>query len=139
MNSALLGAILASVTSGCREGVKAREDIRLSMLVRFYAAYMHMHHDQPPGDAAEFRRYIDEVGEDALKRGTATTIEELFTSPRDNLPYVIVYGKQAMPLLERDVVAYEQIGKDGRRFVGFRLGYVEELDGAAFSKLIPAK
>ena len=49
----------------------------------------------------------------ALKRAGVDDVQELLTSPRDNQPYVILYGKQALPLLDRGVVAYEQNGKDG--------------------------
>lgn len=64
-------------------------------------------------------------------------MDELLVSPSDGQPFVVRYGKAAAPLVSRGVIAYEQTGKDGKRFVGYRLGYVEAVDEEKFRTVVP--
>jgi hypothetical protein len=86
-----------------------------------------------PKDEQEFKATIEgsDVSLEALK---VDSLDELFVSARDGQPLVVVYGA---PLVGSDVVVYEQIGVDGMREVGHRIGMVEEVDAARFAELVP--
>ena len=64
----------------------------------------------------------------------------IFTSDRDGKPYVIIYGQPHGPPGPggAPVIAYEQEGKEGKRWVASALGAVEEIDEARFRQLAPA-
>jgi hypothetical protein len=94
---------------------------------------------RPPANQADFKSFISESGDALLKSADVGTVDELFVSPRDNQPYLIAYGSEAAKLISQGgVVIYERNGKDGRRLVGNRGGFVNELDEAEFRKLVPA-
>jgi hypothetical protein len=87
-----------------------------------------------PKNEQEFKQAIAtlKVSPEKLKVGS---IEELFVSERDGKPLVVVYGQ---PPKGSDVVVYEQVGVNGKRQVGHRIGMVEELDEAQCKGLIIA-
>ena len=95
---------------------------------------------QTPKSEEGFKRYINSLDAAALDRTkTASgiaTIDELFISERDGQPYVIFYAEPPAAVAT-DVVGYEQTGVDGKRFVGFGLGAVEEVDEQRFNELVP--
>jgi len=66
--------------------------------------------------------------------------DSLFISPRDGKPYVVLYGRSKGPPGPggAPVVAYEQEGRGGRRFVASSMGAIEEVDDAAFRRMVPA-
>ena len=66
--------------------------------------------------------------------GVSST-DELFISERDEQPLVIIYGKTPTGVAP-GVVAYEKLGVDGVRQVGFKIGQVEEADAARFAELV---
>ena len=61
--------------------------------------------------------------------------QSFLTSTRDGQPYVMIYGKRP-PNVHRDLVGYEQTGVDGKRYVAFTLGNVEEVDETRFRELV---
>ena len=88
----------------------------------------------------EFKRYInslDTATQDRIRAGSgAANMDELFISERDGQPYVIFYG-QPPAGVANDLVAYEQKGVAGNRFVGYGLGAVAEVDEQRFNELVP--
>jgi hypothetical protein len=95
---------------------------------------------QLPKSEVDFKRYINSLDAAMLDRiktvSGVSTIDELFVSERDGKPYVIFYGERPAGVA-RDLVGYEQIGVDGKRYVGFGLGVVEEVDEQRFAELVP--
>jgi hypothetical protein len=89
-----------------------------------------------PDSEAQFKEEIAKRSPDlsVLKVGS---VDELFVSDRDGQPLVVSYGPPAAGV-DRAVVIYEQTGKDGVRLVGNRSGQIQELDAAAFAKVVPA-
>jgi hypothetical protein len=65
------------------------------------------------------------------------SVDELFISERDNQPYVILYGKDAANPALGGLIAYEQLGVDGSRYIAYRSGSVEAIDEARFRELVP--
>ena len=96
-----------------------------------YGQYCSQHRGRPPRSEEAFKKFIESQGDAFLESFGATEIDDLFVSPRDGEPYVVVYGKKA------EVVAYEQTGADGMRFVAYDIGAVEEIDEATFEEKVP--
>jgi hypothetical protein len=125
---------------GSREvGTGAEADpSRINEIATLYTSYMNRHAGRPPATESEFKQYVAERGEPLFKAAGVSTADELFVSPRDNQPYVILYGNEAAKLISRGIVVHERTGVGGRRLIGYRIGSVEELDDAEFRKLVPA-
>ena len=88
-----------------------------------------------PRDEQEFKQGIAaaHISPEKLKVGS---IDELFVSERDGQPLGVVYGT---PPKNSDVVVYEQVGVNGMRQVGHRIGVVEEVDEAQYKALTARK
>ncbi len=135
--------LVALLTIGCRspDGMNnaSPDDSRIKELTTTYAMYMNLKGGRPPANEADFKAFISESGDAPLKSAGVGTVEELFVSPRDNELYVIAYGSEAAKRISQGgAVIYERNGKDGRRLVGNRGGFVDELDEAEFRRLVPA-
>ena len=87
-----------------------------------------------PENEQEFKEVIAKDNIDPGVLGVDST-DELFISDRDGQPLIINYGQA---LGGQGVVAYEQMGVDGVRLVGFKNGQIEEADAARFAKLVPS-
>jgi hypothetical protein len=72
--------------------------------------------------------------------GGAPDLNALFVSPRDNQPYVVRYDldrSQLMPGPTMPIIAYEQTGVNGNRYVADMVGGVREVDETKFRELVP--
>ena len=128
-------ALLVNVLCGCGapaepEAVQ-KQSASMRGLAVSYGQYISQHRGRPPKSEKVLRKFIEEQSDTFLDSFSAESIDDLFTSPRDNEPYVVVYGKKA------SVVAYEKVGVDGKRFVAYDIGGVEEVDEAKFAELVP--
>ncbi len=85
-----------------------------------------------PASEQEFKEVIAQQNVDPGVLGVGSA-DELFVSDRDGQPLVIIYGQTA----PQGVVAYEQVGKDGVRLVGFKNGQIDAADATRFAKLVP--
>ncbi len=122
---------------------KAREitESNLKPLAILYGQFLSQHRGQPPKNEAEFRGFVKSLNPAQLAAMTANReVDSLFISPRDQKPYVVVYGKAKGPAGPggAPVIAYEQEGKDGRRFVASTMGAIEEVDDATFRQMVPS-
>jgi hypothetical protein len=88
----------------------------------------------------DYKRYIQSLEpalrDNVMQGSGVSSVDELFKSERDGQPYVIFYGKPPAGA-NTDIVGYEQTGADGKRYVGFGLGVVEEVDEQRFAELVP--
>jgi hypothetical protein len=91
----------------------------------------------PPASEAEFRTAIKDRLKPVADALEVTDVDALFVSRRDGKPIVVVYGRRPAGM-NSEVVAYEQVGVDGKRLVGFSLGTIEEADEQRFRELVPA-
>ena len=137
----LLGLVVAP--PGCSSSRKPESHGHagavLGEVTKAYVGYMRAHGFQPPASEAQFKTVLAELGTTALKRAGVHSVDELLVSPRDSQPFVVEYGKNAKKYLDRGIVAFEQVGKDGRRLVGYDLGYVADVDQQAFDQLLAAQ
>jgi hypothetical protein len=89
-----------------------------------------------PANEAELKSFIAANASqmiDSLHVGSAA---ELFVSERDGKPFIVLYGEPPKGT-SRDVIAYEQTGVDAKRFVGYSLGMMQEVDEQELSRLVP--
>ena len=89
---------------------------------------------------ADFKAYAETSAKPILEANGIQSVDALFTSSRDQQPYVILYGPLTGPPgpAGQPVFAYEKVGVNGKRYVATSLGAVQEVDEAEFRKLVPA-
>jgi hypothetical protein len=132
LNFSTIALLSASnlVATGCGPTLApAQPDakIRLTQLLRLYTVYSDKHRKGPPNEQAlkEFgQKMTPQEREAAL---LTEDVENIFTSSRDNQKFEVRYNLRIDPGNNR-AVAWETIGKDGKRFVALTMGYVEEYD-----------
>lgn len=137
MGSLLLIASLSAL-AGCggeTQGARAKEQSHIRAITGLYAKVA-SDLGRDPADEQQFKGAISQTNFKPEVFGVEN-IDELFVSERDGQPLVIVYGKPPKGLAP-GVIAYEQVGVDGVRLVGFKIGQVEEADAARFAELVPA-
>ena len=135
----VLSCLLAG---GCGPGTApppAPQEVHLKQLAILYGKYTGRHQGQGPKSEDDFKAFIKKLPPADLAGADPNNIDALFTSPRDGQPYKVLYnvrmaspGPQGAP-----VIAYEQTGEGGRRYVADALGGVQELDEEAFAKRVP--
>ena len=139
----LLAAVAALYGCSSRGGPSTppEELLTLKPIARFYGNYFQTHQGNPPPDEAAFKAFLKESqNADLLKaEHKVTDIDKMFISPRDNQPYVIFYGRipNSSGPGGAPVVAYEKKGREGKRYIASAVGAIEEVDEAAFRKLVP--
>lgn len=91
-----------------------------------YGNFAAEHGDKPPSNKEELVDFL-ETRKDRI-RGL-NSVDQLFTSPRDNQPLVIFYGSEMPPADESGypVVAHEAVGESGRLLATNTRGGVTEI------------
>jgi hypothetical protein len=114
--------------TGCGESEKEEEQSNLRSLAAFYNQYRALHRGQLPADEKDFKDFIAKSG--------STNVDSLFISNRDGTPYVVKYrGDKSWA--HREIIAYEQEGRDGSREVATVVGGYEKLSEEEFGKQMP--
>ncbi len=103
-------------------------DVQLRVLGRLYGEYMAQHNSQPPADEAQFKASLSQ-SPDILKATGIATIDQLFVSPRDGQPLVVLFGEKIVPNENSGFpwIAYESQGVDGKKYIIGARGNVEEM------------
>jgi hypothetical protein len=137
----LLGLTMLSL-AGCGAPTEVPQEepvVHLKALAVFYGRYVASHRGQSPPSEAEFKKYVQSLSKTELEALGVTDVESLFVSPRDGQPYHVQYniplpppGPDGAP-----VVAYEQTGEGGERYVATSLGDVQLMDEAKFQAIAP--
>ena len=135
-----IGMILWVCCIGCRAQVEVTQQAgqsRLATLAAVYGKYQVAHRGQLPPDEKALRDFLTghENLASWLKTAGIAHADELFISERDQQPYVLLFGKDALKYVG-GVMGYEQRGVAGQRIVGYRAGFVDVLDDAEFDQLI---
>ena len=126
----LLAAFLGCGPGGEPEDVTEMRSNMRDLAVA-YGNYTKMNRGRVPKSEKSFRAWIDKQGPDFLTSLGVDNVDDIFVSTRDNQPYVVVYGKA------EQIVAYEAVGVDGRRFITDNLGVTQEVDEATFNEMVP--
>jgi hypothetical protein len=139
----VFGVLLLSSVIGCgyqkTERSISRENSHLRWLIRLYVQAGQQGHQ--PKNEQDLKQYIASMPADSRNRVLTTagvrSTDELFVSERDKLPYVVIYGASPKGVAGV-VIAFEQMGLDGQRYVGFSSGVVEIADQQRFEALVPS-
>jgi hypothetical protein len=115
-----------------------QQEAHLKALAVCYGRFLAQHRGTPPKSEAEFKEFIQKMPADQLPGGSSDP-NSLFVSPRDNQPYVVRYDldrSQLMPGPKMPIIAHEQTGVDGKRYVADIVGQVKEVEEAEFNELV---
>jgi hypothetical protein len=133
--------LACTTATGCGSQKKslARQQSGLKKLAIVYGRFLSQHRGKPPANEAEFKTYVQSFSPANLTSFGIDDSNRVFISNRDNKPYVIIYGQPKGPPGPggSPVIAYEQQGEAGMRWVASALGAVEEVDEARFRQLVP--
>ena len=123
-----------SAAIGCSGGSGGREaqQSTLRLTAVLYSQYLGAHGGDPPRDEGEFKKFIQSLGPGVIERAGLTSVDQLFTSPRDGQPYAVKY--QGVPWELEGAIAYEQQGLNGVRYVATSLGGISEVTEEEFTK-----
>jgi hypothetical protein len=139
---AVLGVcVLVWGCGGSQRASAPREESNLKALAVFYGRYLAQHRGQPPQNVDAFKGFLATVGAEELQVFQINSTDELFISERDGQPFTVLYGTLTATeegLGGAPVIAYEQQGVRGKRFVANWLGEIEEVDDARFRQLVPS-
>jgi hypothetical protein len=91
---------------------------------------------RPPASEEQFKKFIAKQGTYMMQSYKLQSTDDVFISERDGQPYVVLYGKPPQGTAS-GLCAYEKTGVDGRRYVGYMLGMIEEVDETRFRELVP--
>lgn len=132
--ASILLAFLLTSLSGCGPKVDVESaELRSNMraLAVCYGDYMKTNRGRAPKSENALRSWIEKRGDEYLEVLHVDSIDDIFVSSRDNEPYVVIYGKPA------NIIAYEAVGIDGKRYVADNLGVAMEVDAAKFAEMVP--
>jgi hypothetical protein len=120
---------------GCGENRQAvkQEANHLRPLAVLYGKYLAYNRGKTPADENAFRTFIKTLPPAELQSANATDVEAIFVSTRDKKPYVLVFNSNGLDA----VVAYEQEGLAGKRYIATSLGDVREVTVAELQQMVP--
>jgi hypothetical protein len=135
----LAGLLVALSGCGSEKQSEEREQSNLKPLAVLYGQFTAQHRGQAPSNEDEFKKFIQALPPEKLASFKVANVDILLVSARDQKPYVVVYGPapSAGSSPTNRVIAYEQTGVGGKRFVAFSVGKIEEVDQARFKELVP--
>ncbi len=118
--------------SGCATDEPTEDDrvrAHLQQIVRAYASP-----EQRPRDMEQLRSSVS----DMHAMGLGVPADQAMVSPRDNQPFVVIFEPDASATGDA-ILAYEQQGRDGKRWVVTMSGDIRLLADAEFSQATFAK
>ncbi len=117
---------------------KPPPDVHVSIqkLSAIYTDYTAANKGSPPANVKQLKDWVGKQKKERLAQWGAEDLEATFTSPRDNQPYVILPVREDLAGPDT-VMAHEQKGVGGKRFVLTAMGSAFEVDEAAFKMMVP--
>jgi len=133
---AVLGLlVLFPLLAGCGQKIEPQTpplvETRIRKLNSFYQAFSTTN-NKKPASAEELKTWAKKLSKTKLAEMQVEDVDEVFVAPRDNKPYVIT----AKPAGAWMVVAYEQTGTAGKRYVMTATGSALELDDTAMKQVM---
>jgi len=142
----LLGCLL--MTTGCGKSVSkepSAAEKHLRSLTECYTRFKSYHNGAMPSSEKEFKQFLQRDQQQLASMNlNANEVDKILISPRDNKPYFVLYmpkGKEAKnkPAPRKNgylVIAYEQAGNEGKHYVGYAMGNVEEVTDSEFNEIV---
>jgi hypothetical protein len=135
--------MIAALLAGCgqKSGPIAQEQTNLSWLGSMYSMYIAQNGGRAPKSIDELRKFVETRSTpDVLTRLKIASMNELFVSPRDGKPFVLVsYAKLPAPTAGQPppLVLYETAGQNGEHAVAFLGGGTQTVSATDLQKLLP--
>jgi hypothetical protein len=131
LNLVLLG-LISTILGACSAPETFTEEPTKANLRQIAKAYAIFESDKkrPPRDVAELSDIL--AGLHAINLGPPA--EEVLQSPRDKRPFVIIYGSREDGDAPEAILAYEEQGAEGSRWVLTRGGNLKVLTAEEFGK-----
>jgi hypothetical protein len=128
-------ALSFGLSWGCGESRQAQkqEANHLRPLAVLYGKYLAYNRGKSPADEQVFRAFIKALPPAELQSANITYTEAIFVSTRDKKPYMLVFNSNGLDA----VVAYEQEGLAGKRYIATSLGDVREVTVAELQQMVP--
>jgi hypothetical protein len=132
----LAGVSVASV--GCSGGGPPPPDSQLKVedMSYWYNKYKAKNNRQPPPNEDAFVKLIQKVMKEEQNKDMPS---DLLISPRDNQKIVVQYGKPHSNDPNKNVVAHEKEGYDGKKWMVNEMGQSREVDDAELQQALSAK
>ena len=134
--------LLSLGCGGTEYGEIHPENSNLKPLMIVYGRFIPQHRGRPPKSIEELKKFANKsVDQEFLTSWDLAAADDMFISKRDNKPFVIAFkgeesGRPPGPA-DEPVIAYEQEGADGNRFVASSIGAVEQVDEETFREWVP--
>ena len=128
----ILLLLLVAVAFGCgeRNSTPKLHESNLRVVAVLYSQFVSAHGGEIPRDADSFGSFVQSLGPGVLERAGLTGLDELLLSRRDGMPFAIHYKSVDWKLSH--VIAYEQEGVSGTRYIASDLGAVSEITDEQF-------
>jgi hypothetical protein len=143
---ALVFLTLGALCAGCgqkKSGPVAQEQTNLAWLGHMYGMYISQNKSEAPKTIEDLRKFVEKrTNPDVLARLKVANVGELFVSPRDGKPFVLVSYAKLPPMAVGQpppVVLYEADGQNGQRAVAFLGGNTQTMDETELQHLLPAE
>jgi hypothetical protein len=135
-----LACLSAVGCGGSQTKSQSREQSNLRTLAVLYYQFSVQHRGRPPANEAELRQFVQSALSTQSASSGSKGPSDVFVSERDGKPYVVLYGRVQGPPGPggSPVIAYEQEGSGGTRFVASSMGAVESVDQVRFQQLVPS-
>ena len=134
----VLYSLLASflLIAGCSSSHSLDDETKLMLLVDFQRQFTEEHDGRDPQSADELQQWVRQLDPQDLSARQISDVDSLFVSSRDGKPFVVVPRSGAATTSDQNrIVAFEQTGVNGLRWVAFDLGQVEEMDSELIAHL----
>jgi hypothetical protein len=124
--------LFVAVAFGCgeRNSTPTLHESNLRMVAVLYSQFVSAHGGEIPRDADNFGTFVQSLGPGVLERAGLAGLDELLLSRRDGKPFAIHYKSVDWKL--NHVIAYEQEGASGTRYIASDLGAVSEITEQEF-------
>ena len=124
--------LFVAVVAGCGERSSAPKvhESNLRVVAVLYSQFVSAHGGKSPRDAEDFRTFVQSLGPGVLERAGLSGVNELLLSRRDGKPFFVHYASADWKL--KHVIAYEQDGMGGTRWIASDLGAVSEITEEQF-------
>ena len=122
--------LVAAIGCGERNSSPDLHESNLRLVAVLYSQYASAHGGEAPRDADDFRVFVQSLGSGVLERAGLSGLDELLSSRRDGEPFAVKYQSGNWTL--KNVIAYEQQGAGGTRYIATDLGGVSELTEQQF-------
>lgn len=136
----LAGGLAVLFAVGCAPDVAPqlpRQPVEKSLLWIGQAYMRSFDFDKPPKSDAPVRASLAEILQERGVRDL--TVDDVLVSPRDGMPFVIRFGTKIETSGSRTILAHEQHGQNGRRFVLTAALVIAELGQDEFERDLAGK